>query len=177
MNPTTPPVIENIQAVTDLERRVLQDRTRLEQLTDRITDSAGSPWFIAVHVGLFAAWMWINTAVRSPFDPFPFTFLNLVVSLEAIVLTSFVLMTQTRMTRLADKRAHLDLQVNLLAEQELTTMLHMLDALCRRSGVRVSVADDRVAALLRNTDIHDIANRLDHALDRSPVSRENTPQE
>ena len=105
------------------------------------------------------------------------TQLNLVVSLEAIVLTSFVLMTQIRMTKLADKRAHLDLQVNLLAEPELTTMLDMLDALCRRAGVRVSVADDRVAALLRNTDIHDIANRLDHALERLPVSDENTPQE
>jgi uncharacterized membrane protein len=71
----------------------------------------------------------------SPFDPFPFSFLTLVVSLEAIFLSVFVLMSQNRMTRQADKRAHLDLQIYLLAEQELTTILHMLRGLCKKHNV------------------------------------------
>jgi uncharacterized membrane protein len=83
---------------------------------------------------------------------------------EAIFATSFVMMTQNRMTRGADKRAHLDLQVNLLAEQELTAMLQMLNALCQRSGVAVTVRDSRVEELLKQTDIHKIANALDHEL-------------
>lgn len=80
-------------------------------------------------------------------------------------------MTQDRMTRIADKRAHLDLQVNLLAEQELTTMLHMLHALCRHAGVRVGVRDERVAALLKETDIQTLATALDKVLteERAPV--------
>jgi uncharacterized membrane protein len=68
------------------------------------------------------------------------------------------------MTRQADKRAHLDLQVNLLAEQELTAMLQMLNALCQRMGVPVPARDTRVQQLLKETDIHDLATALDRVL-------------
>jgi uncharacterized membrane protein len=84
-----------------------------------------------------------------PFDPFPFGFLMLLVSLEAIFLTAIVLMTQNRMRRQADKRAHLDLQVNLLAEQELTAMLQMLNALCERMGVAAPARDSASSSWAR----------------------------
>ena len=98
------------------------------------------------------------------FDPFPYSLLNVLVSLEAIVLTSFVLMTQNRMTHQTDRRAHLDLQVNLLAEQELTAILQMLYALCQKAGTCARVNDARVDQLLRETDIVQLAVALDKEL-------------
>ena len=99
-----------------------------------------------------------------PLDPYPYSLLNVLVSLEAIFLTSFVLITQNRMTKHADRRAHLDLQVNLLAEQELTAILQMLYALCQKAGTCASVNDDRVYQLLQETDIVKLAVTLDHEL-------------
>jgi len=155
------PAAKNIQAIAALEREALHDRSRLDRFTDTVTAIAGSPAFIVGHGVWFVAWIGVNL-LRSPFDPYPFSLLTLAVSLEAIVLTGFVLMTQNRMTRQADKRAHLDLQVNLLAEQELTAMLQMLYALCRRSGVAVTLRDGQIKELLKDTDIHQIAVALDH---------------
>ena len=95
----------------------------------------------------------------------------MLVSLEAIILTGMVLMTQNRMTRQAEKRAHLDLQVNLLAEQELTTMLQMLTALCERMEVAVPAHDARVAQLVKETDIHELASALDGSSPRRRLAR------
>ena len=91
-------------------------------------------------------------------------FLTLVVSLEAIFLSVFVLMSQNRITRQADKRAHLDLQIDLLAEQELTAMLQMQRAICRKLDIEVDVADERLQGLLEDTDIDKLAARLDKRL-------------
>jgi uncharacterized membrane protein len=74
------------------------------------------------------------------------------------------------MTRLADRRAHLDLQVNLLSEQELTAMLRMLHALCMHAKVDVDIGDERVQQLLKETDIRKISVALDQGLDAPPVS-------
>src|SRR5207248_8622345 len=136
----------------------------IERITDAVTRAAGSLRFVLLHLIWFAIWALINLTASRPFDRFPFSLLNLVVSLEAIILTSFVLMTQNRMTQVADRRAHLDLQVNLLAEQELTTILHMLNALCHNAGVTVGVRDERVASLLKETNIQTLAVALDDAL-------------
>ena len=95
-----------------------------------------------------------------------FPLLNVIVSLEAIFLASFVLMTQNRMTKQADRRAHLDLQVNLLAEQELTAILQMLYALCQKAGTCARVNDARVQQLLRETDVVELAVTLEKALER-----------
>ena len=103
-------------------------------------------------------------STRLAFDPRPYSLLNLIVALEAVFLTSVVLMTQNRMTRLADRRAHLDLQVNLLSEQELTAMLHMLHGLCTKAGVAVAIRDERVQQLLTETDIGKIAKALDQEI-------------
>jgi uncharacterized membrane protein len=90
--------------------------------------------------------------------------LNVLVSLEAVFLATFVLMTQNRMTKQADRRAHLDLQVNLLAEQELTAILQMLYALCQKGGVCARISNARVQQLLQETDIVQLARTLDQEL-------------
>jgi uncharacterized membrane protein len=154
------PVGLNVQAIAKLEREVLDQQTLVDRVTAAITRLAGSATFIAVHAVWFAIWIVLNTKGHA-FDAYPFSLLNLVVALEAVFLTSVVLMTQNRMAQVADRRAHLDLQVNMLAEQELTAMLHMLQGLCTQAGVSVSIRDEHVEHLLKETDIQKIAVALD----------------
>jgi uncharacterized membrane protein len=164
------PASQNIAAIASLERTALHERSRLDRVTDAVTAAAGSAAFVVLHAVWFGVWISLNLTREPPFDPFPFTFLTLLVSLEAIILTGMVLMTQHRMTRQAEKRAHLDLQVNLLAEQELTTMLKMLTALCERMDVAVPSRDERMTQLLKDTDIHELASALDHELAEKTAS-------
>jgi uncharacterized membrane protein len=154
------PVGLNVQAIANLEREAFDQQTPVDRVTAAITRVVGSGLFIVVHAFWFAAWIVLN-ATRYNFDGYPFNLLNLVVAMEAVFLTSIVLMTQNRMAKVADRRARLDLQLNMLAEQELTATLHMLHGLCTHAGVRVSIRDERVQQLLKETDVHKIAVALD----------------
>jgi uncharacterized membrane protein len=164
------PAARNIEAIAALEREALHDRTRLDRFTDAVTGAAGSPFFIVGHAIAFATWIAVNLARDRPFDPYPFGLLMLVVSLEAIFLSAAVLMTQNRMQRQADKRAHLDLQVNLLAEQELTAILQMLTAISQRLGVAGAPQGGNLEQLLSETDIHTIATAIDRELEQPAPS-------
>ena len=156
----------NILKIVGIERRQKNNRTFGERLSDTIALFCGSMVFVYVHIAWFATWILYNSVLHvKAFDPFPYSLLNLVVVLEAVFLTSVVLMTQNHMTRLAERHAHLDLQVNLLAEQELTAMLHMLHGLCTKAGVHVAIRDARVEQLLAETNIQEIAIALDRGLD------------
>jgi uncharacterized membrane protein len=158
------PAARNIEAIAALEREALHERSRLDRFTDAVTAAAGSPVFIGAHAAWFGGWITLNMVREHPFDPYPFGLLMLTVSLEAIFLSAAVLMTQNRMQRQADRRAHLDLQVNLLAEQELTTMLKMLAGMCRRLDVKVDADDTSVDQQLQDTDIHTISAAIDRQL-------------
>jgi uncharacterized membrane protein len=98
------------------------------------------------------------------FDPFPFGILALFVSSESVFLTIFVLISQNRMARQAERRAHLDLQVGMLAEQELTMMLQMLQKLCQHTGVDVKSATQQVQGFSETTDVHKLATELEEKL-------------
>ena len=158
---------KNIRAIAELEQRAIHQRGPADRVSDAITRATGSASFAIVHLVGFAVWLVVNagmvTFVR-PFDPFPYNFLTLVVSLEAIFLSVFVLMSQNRMTRQAEKRAHLDLQVDMLAEQELTAILRMVQALCEREGIEVASRDERIAELIKETDVHRVAEALEDRL-------------
>jgi uncharacterized membrane protein len=153
--------------MVELAQQARDDRTAIDRLTDAVARIAGSTAFIAAHALWFVAWIAFNST-RIAFDPYPYSLLNLIVALEAVFLTSVVLLTQNNQTRLADRRAGLDLQVNLLAEQELTAILQMLHQLCARTGVDVSIRDERVQQLLVETDVRQIAIALDEGLDAAP---------
>ena len=158
---------KNVRAIAALERAAMDERTAADRASDAIARVVGSTPFVVVHVGLFTAWLVINAGwvdAIAPFDPFPFNFLTLVVSLEAIFLSLFVLMSQNRMSRLADRRAHLDLQVDLLAERELTVMLHMLQALCAKQNITLDDVATEVPDLLEETDVNALAENLDAKL-------------
>ncbi|HET9192424.1 MAG TPA: DUF1003 domain-containing protein [Vicinamibacterales bacterium] len=160
---------KNIRAIADLEQRALHQRSAADRMSDAITRATGSGPFVLFHIIGFSVWILLNVRILSiePFDPFPFSFLTLIVSLEAIFLSVFVLMSQNRMTRQAEKRAHLDLQVDMLAEQELTAILRMVQGLCEKQGVEVLARDDRLEELVKETDVHTVAAALE---DRLPDS-------
>ena len=154
------PATRNVAAVVQLEHSEWLRRTATERAIDRLATWAGHPSFALVHVAWFAAWIGFNLWAARPFDPYPFTFLTLVVSLEAILLTSFVLAAQDRMTREADRRAKLDLQVDMLAEQELTAILRGIGALAEKSGVDLTGVVPNLQELTSDTRIDRLARRL-----------------
>jgi uncharacterized membrane protein len=97
---------ENVQAIKRWERAILSARSRAEQVSDWIVRTAGSGSVLAFHVVWFAGWVAVNVGVDRairPFDPFPFPFLTMTVSLEAIFLALFVLASQNRLARQSDK--------------------------------------------------------------------------
>jgi len=151
----------NIEAINSLAKESLARRTRAECVGDYIADTAGRLWFINLHVIWFGVWILFNNLAPPPlvFDPYPFQLLTMVVSLEAIFLTLFVLMSQNRSTLQADQRNQLDLQINLLSEHENTKMLQMLKALCAHHGLSVG-NDPEVAELATRTDPRELVDDI-----------------
>src|SRR5687768_10885148 len=139
-----------IEICNNLERR----RSRSDRMADGITRFSGSMGFVYLHVLWFAAWILYNEAAHrqwlplTAFDPPPFGLLTLVVSLEAIFLATFVLITQNRMSEVADQRADLDLQIDLLAEYEVTRVLVLADAIAEHLGL--AAGDDPEIEELKN---------------------------
>jgi uncharacterized membrane protein len=140
-------VIErNIRTITRLRLQTAHERTVQERLADAITSFSGSMVFVYLHILWFGAWLLVNTGRVGipPFDPFPYGLLTMIVSLEAIFLSTFVLISQNRFSDEADRRAELDLQIGLLAEHEITRVLQMLDAIQDKLGIE-NDADSELA--------------------------------
>ncbi len=131
-------VERNIHAL--LERRHAEDlqQSLQERLAERITRFTGSMAFVYLHLALFGGWIVVNRLPRLPpafhFDP-QFIVLAMTASVEAIFLSTFVLISQNRMAALADKRADLDLQVSLLAEHEVTRLVSLVAAMAAHMGL------------------------------------------
>jgi uncharacterized membrane protein len=126
--------------------------------------------FVWVHVVWFGGWIVVNAVPGLPhFDTFPFTFLTLVVSLEAIFLSTFILISQNHQTHQSEKRNHLDLQINLLTEQENTKMLRLLDRIAAKVGVEMD--DDPDIAVLEEATEPDM---LEKQIDEAITATENT---
>jgi uncharacterized membrane protein len=128
-------------------------RSRIEVIADGLARAAASTPFLVVHVVWFAAWMLTNTGVVGirPFDPFPFGLLTMVVSLEAIFLSIFVLMAQSRESAVAELREEVSLQVILRMEEEVTKTLQLVAGLYARLGYQVGV-DDQLREMLGPLD-------------------------
>ena len=157
----------NVQSVFEIDHAANADKSVSDRLADRITAFCGSMRFVWTHVVWFTAWIgWNMTRGAARFDPFPFQLLTLVVSLEAIFLSAFILVSENRQARIAERRNHLDLQVNLLAEQENTKMLKLLVEIARRAGVDCDEAE--LAALAASTD----PNRLAAQIERTEHDQE-----
>jgi uncharacterized membrane protein len=130
-------VRKNTAAILEMQRKMTEARTLQGRVADAITTFSGSMAFVWIHAVWFGLWVLLNIGLLhiphiSEFDPFPFGLLTMVVSLEAIFLSTFVLISQNRLSASSEKRAELDLQVNLLAEQKATKILEMLDQIAKQ---------------------------------------------
>jgi uncharacterized membrane protein len=157
----------NIEAIAKLEHEALERRTSTERVSDSVTKFIGSLAFLLLQLLLVLPWIAINMKLVptvKAFDPFPFGILALIVSSESVLLTIFVLISQNRMTRQAERRSHLDLQVGMLAEQELTALLQMQQKICQRLGIDVEAAKHELKGFSDTTDMSKLASELDDTL-------------
>lgn len=157
----------HIDSIVKQEEEALERRSTSERLADAVGGFAGSLLFVVFHLVLLLAWLLVNTGkfpwVR-PFDPYPFQFLGVIVAVEAVVLSSFILMRQNRMMRRGERRDHLNLQVDLLAEKEITKVLQMVRAICGQMGLQNIMADKEIRELSQTTSIESLSQTLDDRL-------------
>jgi uncharacterized membrane protein len=128
----------NISTLVDLRREADQKKSRQDAIADTITRFAGSMAFVYLHLMLFSSWIAINVGwipFIKKFDP-SLVVLAMFASVEAIFLSTFVLISQNRMAAAQDQRAELDLQISLLAEHEITQVLNLLDDMARQMGIQ-----------------------------------------
>ena len=161
-------VEENINAVKVWEQAALDHRSAAVRFSEWVTRVLGGGPSLALHLAWFGFWVLANTGRIpgiEPFDRFPFPLLTTMVSLEAIFLTLFVLASQNRLTTQADKRAQLDLQIDLLAEREMTAVLVMVADLARHLKAPVSLTAEQIRDLARKTDVRSLASELERLPD------------
>jgi len=157
-NPALSKVIEkNIRTIIHLRTKAAYERDLQGRIADVITSFSGRMIFVYVHVVWFGIWILLNTGRLGlhAFDPFPYGLLTMIVSLEAIFLSTFVLISQNRMGEESERRADLDLHIGLLTEHELTRVLQMLDAIQDKLGV-VDHANSELADLEMETKPEDV---------------------
>jgi len=152
---------EHVDLIAKHEQEFLEQRTRSERLGDSIAAFVGSFGFVSAHLSLFLAWLAWNVAPGTHhFDPAPFSLLGTLVALEAILLASFILMRQARMSRRADERDHLMLHVLLLTEKEITAVLKMDRQIAHQVGLEKAANTTEVRELSQHTSIEDVAQTI-----------------
>ena len=157
---------ENVHAMRKLDELAVANRTVADRIAELVARFCGSITFVWLHALWFAAWLLWNVVPGLPhFDPYPFTFLTLCVSLEAIFLSSFILISQNYEMRISERRSHLDLQINLLSEQENTKMLQLLDRMARKMGL-YEEDDPEIQVLEQATRPETLARQIDDSLRR-----------
>jgi uncharacterized membrane protein len=174
-----PALEENVQAIKTWERAILRARSTAEQLGDWIACTAASGPVLFLHVAWFGVWIAANLGVVpgvTPFDRFPFPFLTMTVSLEAIFLALFVLASQNRLARQSDKRSHLDLQIDLLAEREMTAVLQLLQDIAHHLKVESKVTPEQLRDLAKKTDVRSLTSRMEEFAESEPVAAGNEPE-
>ena len=152
---------QNIHTIAYLRRTAEAQRTLQERLADVITEFSGRMSFVYFHIVWFGVWIMVNLGFLGikPFDPYPFGLLTMIVSLEAIFLATFVLISQNRLSVEADRRADLDLQIGLLTEYELTRVLKMLDAVQDKMGIE-NDSDEELLDLEKEVHPEDVLEEI-----------------
>ena len=175
-NPALSNVVErNIRTIIQLRLQTAREQSVQDHLADAITAFSGRMVFVYVHIVWFGVWILLNTGRVGvwPFDPFPYGLLTMVVSLEAIFLSTFVLISQNRLSEAAEHRADLDLHINLLTEYELTRVLHMLHAIHDKMGI-TNNEDSGLADLEMETKPEDVLAEIERLKQRALSSQKPT---
>jgi uncharacterized membrane protein len=166
----------NIQLIAELEASAKSSRTDMDKFIDAISSFVGSMLFVWIHLIWFTSWTLINRFSAKPFDPFPFNLLTLIVSLEAIILSTFILISQNRQGRIAERRAHLDLQINLLSEQENTKILSMLTSIMTR--LEIEDNDTDASLMMESTQPQNMIQQIEEIIESgtSEIEEQNTTE-
>lgn len=156
----------NIEALVERRKRLAAKASLQDRISGRISDFAGSMAFVYIHIVLFGGWLVINTGVLPllpPWDP-SLVALAMLASVEAIFLSTFVLINQNRSAKADAERAELDLQINLLNEHETTKLITLVDAIARHLGVEEG-GDEEVEELKRDVSPEKVLDRLSQTQD------------
>lgn len=160
-------VERNISALLDRRREEERAKSLQDRLANRITRFAGSMTFVYLHAVIFGLWILINVGwlpIVPRFDP-SLVILAMEASVEAIFLSTFVLITQNRMSTMADKRADLDLQISLLAEHEITRLITLVRAIADRMNIEAS-HDPELSELSRDVQPERVLDKIEETESR-----------
>lgn len=155
-------VIKSFKAKADAKR------TWLEKFADWLTARFGSIAFLSINALWFGAWIAINVGwipVVSPFDPFPFGLLTMIVSLEAIFLAIIVLISQNREARIGEFREEVELQISTIAEGEVTKLIKLMVLMLEKQGVKIE-EDPELKKMLKPVDNSAIERQLEDELNK-----------
>ncbi|MEP7324957.1 MAG: DUF1003 domain-containing protein [Gemmatimonadota bacterium] len=164
-HPLSPVLEHNIRTLVERRQREKNKSGIHERAAAKVARFAGSVYFIYAHLVLYGGWILVNAGLlprMHPFDP-NFTALYITATLEAILLTAFVLISQNRMAVLAERQADLDLQISLLSEHEITQLITLMSRVASKLGVSGS-AD--LAELQTNVSPEQVLNRIDEHEER-----------
>jgi uncharacterized membrane protein len=152
-------VSKNIESIIKLEEADERQLSPFHKASHKVGWFVGTIYFVASQIVLVVLWVLWNIGSASRFDPYPFAFLSAFLALEAVLLTSFVLIRQNSMDLQSERRNHLDLQINLLAEKEATSILRALGEIAEKLGVDLS-RDIEHSELSKDTAVETIASDL-----------------
>ncbi len=153
-------IIHSLKAKSNAKRSIP------ERAADWMTGTFGTFGFLVFNVLVMAGWILINTDNLPGvgiFDPFPFSLLTTILSIEAIILAIFVLISQNRAAKVDDLREEIDLQVNIIGEQEITKVLELVKLLAEKEGIDLS-GDTELSNMLQPTDTDKIEKILERQL-------------
>ena len=169
MSQTTDPrvnerVKRNIESIAQLEQAFERQRTPADRVSDAVSTFGGSIRFIAANAVILSLWLLWNLVlpVGLRFDP-NLGVLQLLVGVEALFLSAFVLMSQNRQNRQADHWAHVHLQIGMLAEQETTKLLQMMQTVCRYLGMDKTAGDRELKQLAEPVKVETVAEEVGKA--------------
>jgi uncharacterized membrane protein len=162
----------NVERVSALEAAEREKATAGDRVGSAVTGFCGSLTFVWINLAAMAGWVALNLVLPPSrrVDPFPFSLLTLFLSVEAIFLSIFILISQNREARVTEKRSHLDLQLNLLSEQENTRMLLLLERIS--SAVGAELPDDgEEKVLAQATRPEALSEQIDEAVEAKERDR------
>ena len=164
-------VDKDVGTIVDMRIRAERDVNRHQRLIERVTQNLGRPRFFYIIVLFVVLWISINifaTQLGLPFhDSPPFSFLQGIISLSALLMTTVVLITQNRQNKLAEERRHLDLQVSLLIERKVSKVIDQLDQLRRDAPGVEHQHDPQAEAMKENVNPHDVLSSLNQSLEKA----------
>jgi uncharacterized membrane protein len=172
--PLDNPAADNIRAVVEVERQAAQRASIGERVGQVISDAVGTLQFVVLHPLLITGWITWNWLAPPPwrFDPYPYGLLTFIVSLEGVFIATFVLIAQNRMSRQSDERDRLNLQISMLAEQEMTMMLRLLRRVCDRLEIAPESQEQaRAEQWAEETNVYELMETLREELPEGDARR------